>query len=265
MTELLETGVAILVTLASAAAGWSVQRVLPDHHRSRDSIDSVRLVITMLVTFAALVLGLLTSNAKSRFDGQADVLSAYAVSLVELDRRLREFGPATLDLSGALGSYVADAIADTWRAERAPAGAHPLTSGRGGMGESPALGARLQGLQARIDALAAADEREQAVRAGLRLQMERVLDLRWRLIGASGSTLPWPLLGMLMLWMVIIFASFGLTSPANPTIYATICLCALLIGSSLFLILDYDSTRAGLIRLSSAPLRNALFHIEQPR
>jgi hypothetical protein len=42
----------------------------------------------------------------------------------------------------------------------------------------------------------------------------------------------------------------------------TIVLCAVLIASSLYLILDYETPRSGFIHLSSAPLRDALSHID---
>jgi hypothetical protein len=263
MTEIVEAGAAFLLMLSSALLGWAVQRALSDRHRTRESVESVRLVITMLVTFSALVLGLLTSSAKGRFDGEADALSTYGVAVIELDQRMREFGPETDPMRATLRAYVAAAIADTWPDEPRPEGTYPLFSIRSpDVVENRSLGAMLIDVETRIDALQLSDARQRSLGPQLRLQMERVLDQRWRVVASVVSTISWPFLAMLLFWMVIIFAAFGLISPRNPTVYATLLLCAVLIASSLYVILDYDSPKTGFIHLSSAPLRNALDHID---
>jgi hypothetical protein len=265
MTELIEAAAAFLLMLLSAFVGWAAQRALSDDHRSRDSIDAIRLVITMLVTFSALVLGLLTSSAKSRFDEESEALSTFGVSLIELDQRLREFGPDASPLRESLRRYVAGAIVDTWPTEQPPDGAYPrFPPSAPDAAENRSLGAILDDIEAKIDVLQPNDAKQRTVGPRLQRQMQQVLDLRWRLVASIVSTISRPFLAMLMFWMVIIFAAFGLTSPRNPTLYITLLLGALLIASSLYLILDYDSPQSGFIHLSSLPLRNALAHIDAP-
>jgi hypothetical protein len=263
MMEIIEAGAAFLLMIASALTGWAVQRALSDRHRTRDNIESVRLVITMLVTFSALMLGLLTSSAKSRFDREADALSSYSVSLIELDQRMRQFGPETAPMRAALRTYVAAAIADTWRDETPPTGTYPrFPANDPETVENRSLGALLIDIEAQIDMLQFTDARQRSIGPRLRLQIERVLDERWHVVASVKSTISWPFLAMLLFWMTIIFSTFGLSSPRSPTIYVTIFLCALLIASSLYLILDYDSPKTGFIHLFSMPLRNALAHID---
>jgi hypothetical protein len=263
MTEIIEAGCAFLLMLASTDVRWRLQRALPDHHRNRDSIASMRLVITMLITFSALVLGLLTSSAKNRFDAQVDALASYSVSLIELDQRMREFGPETAPMRPELRSYVAAAIADTWPKEPPPTGNYPTFAPSGAaVAENHPLGAILFNLEKQLDTLSSADPRQSNVGDRLRSQMERVLDQRWRVVAPLGSTISWPFFSVLLFWITIIFASFGLSSQRNPTLYATILLCAMLIASSLYLILDYETPSTGFIHLSSATLRNALAHID---
>lgn len=72
----LEIGLAslFLVILAGASViGMWLQDRLKEHHRSRDTTESVRMVIGMVVTFAALVLGLLVTSVKADFDNHTDV------------------------------------------------------------------------------------------------------------------------------------------------------------------------------------------------
>jgi hypothetical protein len=92
--------------------------------------------------------------------------------------------------------------------------------------------------------------------------MTQTLELRWRLVETAQSTVSWPLLCLMTSWLVMIFAVFGLSSPRNKVIYATIFLCALSISSAVFMILELDSPLSGWIVVSSEPLRNALQHID---
>lgn len=57
----------LIVLLASSAPGVFLQGILKQRHRSRDTIDAVRLVISILVTFTAFVLSLVTSSVKLSF------------------------------------------------------------------------------------------------------------------------------------------------------------------------------------------------------
>ena len=65
-----------LLLLLSSAVGLLLQGRLAERHRSRDTIEATRLVISILVTFTALVLGLLTSSAKIAFDDYGNRLRA---------------------------------------------------------------------------------------------------------------------------------------------------------------------------------------------
>ena len=58
----------LLILCASAAVGFSVHYLVPERHRSAQSIEVVQLAIGLLVTFAAIVLGLLTTSVKAGFD-----------------------------------------------------------------------------------------------------------------------------------------------------------------------------------------------------
>jgi hypothetical protein len=71
------------------------------------------------------------------------------------------------------------------------------------------------------------------------------------------------LLAVLVFWLAIVFASFGLFAPANPTVIATLFLCALSVSGAIFLILEMYTPFQGWIQISSAPLRNALAQLGQ--
>jgi len=43
---------------------------------------------------------------------------------------------------------------------------------------------------------------------------------------------------VLLLWLTVLFASFGLLAPRNPTVVAILALCAVSVAGSIFLILE---------------------------
>jgi hypothetical protein len=91
-----------------------------------------------------------------------------------------------------------------------------------------------------------------------------VSQTRWLLFEQqAGSSIPMPFLVVLVFWLSVIFASFGLYAPRNSTVVATLCVCALSIAGAIFLILELDRPFEGVIRISSAPLQSAITQLGQ--
>src|SRR4029077_2453140 len=78
-----------------------------------------------------------------------------------------------------------------------------------------------------------------------------------------GSSIPVPFVVVLVFWLCIIFASFGLFAPRNATVIAVLCVCALSVSGAIFLILELDRSFEGLLKVSGAPLRAALAQLGQ--
>ena len=115
---------------------------LGERHRTSETKDHVRLVVSILVTFTALVLSLMLSEVKGTFDTFDARLRSFAGDLSNLDIHLREYGPDAEPIRATVRKYVAAAIADSWRDEPAPSGDFPRFDGPVG-GERPELGALL--------------------------------------------------------------------------------------------------------------------------
>ena len=263
--EFIYTIVLVVTMLASAAAGLWLRRRIDDRHLSPQAIESIRLLMGMLLTFAALVLGLLTSNAKQRFDARNDDLSAFAADLIQLNHKLVVYGPDAAPARALLRQYTAAAVADTWASEPAPTGDYPRFSQQPAAGiEGPSLGALLDRVDLAIDRLDPADDFHRRVAASLRQRVETAVAQRWLLIFAAKSTVAWPFLLILTTWLCIIFAIFGMTSPPSRVVYVVVVLSALSIASPLYLIIEYSDTLSGSIALSSAPMRAALAHMDAP-
>src|SRR5690348_14969655 len=114
MSELFAAAVLFLLLLLSSVAGWCVQPFLSEHHKTRDTVESIRLVVTMLVTFAALVLGLLVTSVKANFDDHAGDVRRYAITLIQIDDLMRDYGPQATPLRHMLREYTAAFLASTW-------------------------------------------------------------------------------------------------------------------------------------------------------
>ena len=232
---------------------------------SRDTVESVRLLIGMLLTVSGVVLGLLTSSAKERFDSYSTDLSAFGADLIELDARLRGYGAEADSIRKLLRAYTAAALADTWPEEQPPPGQYPRfsqTPGRRNV-ESKALGNMLEAVDASIGHLSPDDAYHTQLAARLRDRSAQAIQQRWRLIFSVSATTSWPFLLVLTSWLAIIFAIFGLTAPPHRVIYVVVALSAISIVSPFYLIIDYSEAWTGLLQLSSEPLRTALWHMDQ--
>lgn len=264
LSNLLLTGLLFLALLVSAGIGFATQRRLHERHISTKTFDSVRLLMAMLVTFSALVLGLLTSSAKERFDAYSKELSAFAADLIELDHRLLVYGTDVEPVRAMLRTYTAAAIADTWPDEAMPAGDYPRYGANSAGVEEVQLGDRLADIDVKIHTLTPEDAFHQQIAGRLRNRVADLIQRRWSLILSADSTISWPSLIILTIWLSIIFAIFALTAPRDGLVYVVTVLSALSIASPLLLILEYSGPQSGLLRLSSAPMRAALRHMDSP-
>jgi hypothetical protein len=264
-----ELSVAVLSLLLMVGSFWGgliVQRFLRDVHRSRESVESIRVVITLLVTFAALVLGLLISSSQARFSASEASLRGLSIQITELDQRLREYGSTADPLRVELILYTKAAIADTWPDEPAPPGNYPRHLRRVGDNEleSAELGALLNQIDMAIRHLTPDNAFQSSIAASLQTRMVALLDQRWNLIVNAEPSLSWPFVAILVFWLGVIFVIAGLSSPRNLLVFTVTMLATVSLASSIFLALELDTPVTGFIALSSAPLRNALLHITLP-
>jgi hypothetical protein len=267
---MLEIGSALLVfalLLAGTAVGMVVRPLLPEEHKAHETVQLVQLVIGMLVTFAALVLGLMTASAKNHFDTVTDDFRGYAADLIQLDVALRDYGA---DADGArhnLRVYTAAAIASTWSAEPVPAGDYypkevPSENIQERL-ENPRLAEMLNTAEREARQLTPQDAFHQKVMEVGLSRFDRVIQARWKLIEEAHSSVSQPFFAMLTFWLVVIFLSFGLIAPRNALALVTIILGALSIASAIYVIVDLDTPFTGPIVISSQPMRDALLHLSR--
>lgn len=267
MSELGDAVILLLILLGGSALGILVRPFLSEHHRARETTELIQLVMIMLVTFAALVLGLLTSSVKGSFDAVDNDLRSFSIQLIQLDRSLKQYGAATEPARVLLRSYTAAAIASTWTTEPQPAGDYypkrVSTPASADSIESPILGEMLGHLEADLRELEPGDPRQRRLALTILNQYELLMRMRWKLIEEAHSSISMPFSIVLSFWLFIVFTSFGLSTPQNILAYITIFLGALSIASVVFVIFDLDTPFSGLFMVASQPMREALAQLSR--
>lgn len=268
MTYLWSTAVVFSILLGGAMTGMFVQQFLSDAHRSRETRDLSQAVTGMLVTLAALVLGLLTNSVVQSYDGADNDLRAYAIELIELGQSLQEFGPPAEPARSLLRTYVVGAIVSTWPSEPKPPGVTgkqdfpPAAAPHPSM-ESETLGAILDRVGREVRGLPESDQVHHLIAATALQRFGHVIDGRWKLLQDTHSSIPMPFYRVLVFWLLIVFAALGLVAPRNLLAMAMIVLAAVAIASVMFAIMEMDTPFTGLIYVSSEPMRDALAHLSE--
>lgn len=238
------------VVFSGALIGNALRNVLPEHELSTESKDAVKLGVGLIATMAALVLGLLTASAKSSFDAQNSELTEMASRIVLLDHVLARYGPQANDARAALRATVVEAIESL---SSKPAADQTMLG-------SPLTG---QTLYEKIAALSPQDDKQRAIYTQAMSIMMNLGETRWLIAAQTVNSVSLPMLTILIFWLTIIFVSFGLFAPRTWTVGVSLFVSALSVSGAIFLILEMYSPYAGLIRLSSAPLRSALKYLGQ--
>src|ERR1700751_3986105 len=78
------------------------------------------------------------------------------------------------------------------------------------------------------------------------------------LFAQSGSSISTPFLVIVVFWLTILYVSFGLFAPRNPTALVSLFVSAAAVAGAMFLILGLDHPFTGLLAIPDSPLRNAL-------
>ena len=251
MSSIAIGSIAFACVFGGALLGGLFRTMLPEEHLSTDTKDVVKLGIALIATMAALVLSLLIASAKGTYDTRRSQLLEVSADIILLDRVLANYGAETKDARAMLQRSVAAAIEQFWPANRV----RPTTIDR--------RASSVEALYDNIQRLAPQSEGQRALRNQASTIAFDLARTRVLLFEELGGSIPVPFLVVLVFWLTIIFASFGLFAPRNGTVIATFFVCALSVSGAIFLILELDRSFDGLLQVSSAPLRGALAQLGQ--
>jgi hypothetical protein len=242
-----------LSIFAGSLLGIWLQRVLPEHHLKQETQDIVKLSAGTIATLTALVLGLLVSSAKSSYDTMNSGVVQSSAKLIVMDRALARYGPEAKPVREQLKRSITTSVEMLWPSQK---------TGR------PSLTAfgRANGMELVQDKLRELTPANDAQRQFLAQAQQLSGDLgqtRWLLIEQEQTVLPLPLLIILVLWLILLYVSFGLYAPRNATAVAVLFIGACAISAAIFLVLELNRPLEGFLKVSNVPLIDALRHIGQ--
>jgi hypothetical protein len=239
------------LVFGGAWLGLHLHRILPERHLSAETHEVIRLGTGTVSVLASLVLGLLIATANTSFNGIETAVRAYSAEMILLDETLRDYGDAAIAPRRLLRDYTVLLLRKVW----------PKEGGSAFIQEGKETGALLEHVRDSIRALKPVDDDQHWLKDEALQASTSLLSQRWLMIQRGEPSVRPIVTTVLVAWMVAIFISFGLRAPRNATVYAAFAVCALAIGSSIFIILAFDSPFAGAMRISNQPVRTALAHM----
>jgi hypothetical protein len=239
--------VAFIFIFGGALLGMLLRLVLPEPHLNPDTKDVIRLSTGLIATLSALVLGLLIASAQSTFQAQSNQIKQITANVILLDNILTRSGAEAKPVRVLLRSSVTRLVERIWSERYSE---EPKTAPFEASSSANLFFDRLLELSPQNDVQRLMQTR--AIQIGIDLAQTRVL------LVESGSGIPKPFIAVLVFWLMIIFASFGLFARPNFTIVAALLASAFSASAAIFLILDLSHPFSGLMAIPSGPLAHAL-------
>ena len=236
----------LICTFGASLLAIAVRRRLPEHHMEGDSKDVVKLVLGLIATLTALVLGLLISSGYSGYQAQQSEVQQLGVHVLQVDRALAQFGLDTHEQRDELRKMLTGIILRVWPTE----GTAKLAPGT--------LQQEGEDFFGGIVALAPKSELQRLAQSRVLQLLEKIGETRLTMIQQSQAELSRPILIALLFWVTALFVGFGLLARFNATVIASLFVGALSIAGAVFLIVEMSHPYGGWIQISSAPLRTAL-------
>jgi hypothetical protein len=235
-------------SFGSGLLGMLLHVKLPDDHLDAGSRDVVKLVMGLIATMAALVLSLLIASGSSTFQSQQNDVHLLTADVILLDRVLSYYGPDAKESRDLLRQGVAAVHDRIWSPDGAQAADLDPSATRGVV---DAFIASLKGLSPKNDSQTTL--KAQAMQISQNLGQTRLL-----MFEQSGSSIAWPFLTVLVFWIGMLFLGFGLFARFNGTVVVALFIGAISVAGAVFLILELSAPYQGFMRISDAPVRNAL-------
>ena len=253
MNPLATASIVFVCVFGGGVLGLLLRSRLPKHHLSDDSLGVVKLGVGLIATLSALVLGLLIASAKASYDRVNNEFNQASVDVIMLDRTLANYGPETKDARQLLRQAYASAMELVFSAD-----------GKGAANlDTPQRLARWEQFQKKLRELVPGNDLQRSYQSEALALYKDLARARWLIIEQADNSMPTPFLAVLVVWLAIIFAGFGLVTAKNSTVVTVLFLCALSVSGSIFLIEEMNSPLHGLMKIASAPMRNALAHLGQ--
>jgi hypothetical protein len=246
--------IAFAVVFGGGLVGLLLGRLLPEQYHSDATQRVVQTATGMVSLISALVLGLLVASAKGKFDTANQEAEELAAKVLLINRELVNFGPEANDARVLLGKYAVGRFAETWPAEEGP---KPEPN-------DPPPWKLLESLQRSLSGLAPKTEAQRAEAAGASGAAADLEKATWLEAAQESEHVQHPFVAVLILWLFVLFVSFGLFAPRNLVVVAALLVGALAISGAVILIVDMDSPYEGLLIVSPEPMKLVFAKLSSP-
>lgn len=237
--------IVVACTFGATILGFRLQSTSLKAHLTPETRDVMKLVMGILGTLSALVLGLQIGSARGSYDRQREEVNGLGAKLVSVDRALMRYGPETKRLRLDLKQVVSGAAERIW----------PTDSTRSSRLEPGTAGEAL--LQS-MEALAPANDSQRLHKGQAISLVMDIMSTRWLLYQQSMGSAPAFLLALITVWFALIFFCIGLLAPSNRMVLAMLLLCALSVSGAMILGLELDRPFDGILRIPGDPILRAL-------
>jgi hypothetical protein len=248
MNSLETTAIIFCCSFGAGLLGMVLHIKLPDDHLDAGSKDVVKLVMGLIATMAALVLSLLIASGNGSYQAQDNEVRLISANMILLDRVLSFYGPDAKEPRALLKQGVIDIHDRIWSPDQTKAAdLDPVAT----KGIANTFMDSLQRLSPKTDSQSTL--KSQAMQIAQNLAQTRLL-----MFEQSGSSISWPFLTIMVFWICMLFLGFGLFAQFNATVTVALFIGSISVGGAIFLILELSAPYEGFMRISDAPLRDAL-------
>jgi hypothetical protein len=246
-------GLIIFVVLAgSAFAGWWARQRLPTHQLNDETKSLVSVSMAVVGTITALVLGLLISNANTSFIARNAEVTMLSADILRLDQMLRLYGSEANPARGKLLQF----------AERKTNDLFP-SSLRDVRVNNESTYEVLQQVEYLMLELHPPDARRQWFLQQALLHAAKIGNTHWLLGQETGQGTPKAFVALVVFWLSLLFASFGLFAPRNLISGLTLVLCAIAVAGAVEMILELEQPFGGVLHISPLPMQQTVYSLNQ--
>jgi hypothetical protein len=231
-----------ILTFGAGLVGLRLRTWLPERHapeRAREMIGSMTGLLGLLL---ALVLGTLVGASYTLFSTQKAELETLGARSLQLDAALEAYGPETQPARDGLRAAIKQSYDKIWG---------------GGTLEAEDLSVRsvlesMKKLDQFLLKLTPETDGQKQVLATASAAAGMIQQTRLLMMLQLAGGISWPMVAIVVCWSLLLFCGYGMVSPVNGTVVATLALGAVAVASAIFLILELSQPYSGLFRLSPA-------------
>ena len=256
MKPILISFIVFAFLLVGSLLGMAYRAFLTENHLGQETKEYVLKVgLELAGVIAAFVLALAVTGAQDNYIEQRNELIEDSANIVFLHKILVNYGPESNEARDFLRRSIVNAIDEIdkfW-----PSGSSQPVELEPNVAEAPALYEKILLLKPQNESQRSL--RQKALDISFDLEQSGDMLIMHQNKSIKVQFLIWVCL--VAIWFVFIFFSLGIYAPSNSTAFLILVISALSVSIAFFMIVDLSLPFEGFLRITSAPLREALQYI----